>query len=267
MVKANFLHVFVGIESPSKQSLAEAKKLQNLSQDPIESIKILQRGGLWVTGGFILGFDSDTEDIFEQQILFIERAAVPWAMINFLHAVPRTALYDRMKKEGRLTELSVHNSDCTPPNFQTVLPPLVLLKGFQKTLTSIYDPTKYYERAWRSLQFWQTRNCQRPAQQPGWVDIAKIMLRSIWHQGLRSSYRRAYWKYLLRLVTRCSTDPAKIWVGCTILIAGHHFIPYATEVVQRVEDDIAEINDEELGQVLGEVPETGNRPMPVASEF
>lgn len=61
--------------------------------------------------------------------------------------------------------------------------------------------------------------------------------------------------------------PAKIWVGCTILIAGHHFIPYATEVVQRVEDDIAEINDEELGQVLGEVPETGNRPMPVASEF
>jgi radical SAM superfamily enzyme YgiQ (UPF0313 family) len=267
MVKANFLHVFVGIESPSKASLAEAKKLQNLSQDPIESIRILQRGGLWVTGGFILGFDSDTEDIFEQQILFIERAAIPWAMINFLHAVPRTALYDRMKKEGRLTELSVHNSDSTPPNFQTVLPPLVLLKGFQKTLASIYDPTKFYERAWRSLQFWQTRNCQRPAQQPGWVDMAKIMLRSIWHQGLSSSYRRPYWKYLLRLVTRCSTDPAKIWVGCTILIAGHHFIPYAKEVVQRVEGDIAEINNEELGQVKGEDPEIGNRPVPVASEF
>ena len=267
MVKANFLHVFVGIESASRESLLEAKKLQNLSQDPIESIKILQRGGLWVTGGFILGFDSDTEDIFEQQILFIERAAVPWAMINFLHAVPRTALYDRMKKEGRLTELSVHNSDSTPPNFQTVLPPLVLLKGFQKTLTSIYDPTKFFERAWRSLQFWQTRNCQRPAQQPGWVDIAKIMLRSIWHQGLRSSYRRPYWKYLLRLVTRCLTDPAKIWIGCTILIAGHHFIPYAKEVVQRVEGDIAEIDNEELDQVKGEVAEIGNRPMPVASEF
>jgi radical SAM superfamily enzyme YgiQ (UPF0313 family) len=267
MVKANFLHVFVGIESPSKQSLAEAKKLQNLSQDPIESIRILQRGGLWVTGGFILGFDSDTEDIFEQQILFIERAAVPWAMINFLHAVPRTALYDRMKKEGRLTELSVHNSDCTPPNFQTVLPPLVLMKGFQKTLTSIYDPTKFYERAWRSLQVWQTRKCQRPAQQPGWVDIAKIILRSIWQQGLRSSYRRQYWRYFLRVVTRCSTDPAKIWLGCTIMIAGHHFIPYAKEVVQRVEGDIAEINDEELGQTKGEVPEVQNSPMPVASEF
>ena len=267
MVKANFLHVFVGIESPSKASLAEAKKLQNLSQDPIESVKILQRGGLWVTGGFILGFDSDTEDIFAQQIGFVERAAIPWAMINFLHAVPRTALYERMKKEGRLTELSVHNSDSTPPNFQTILPPLVLLKGFQKTLASIYDPTKFYERAWRSLQFWQTRNCQRPAQQPGWVDIAKIMLRSIWHQGLRSSYRRPYWKYLLRLVTRCSTDPAKIWIGCTTLIAGHHFIPYAKEVVQRVEGNIAEINNEELGQVKGELPEIGNGPIPAASDF
>jgi hypothetical protein len=267
MVKANFLHVFVGIESPSKASLAEAKKLQNLSQDPIESIKILQRGGLWVTGGFILGFDSDTEDIFEQQIGFVERAAIPWAMINFLHAVPRTALYERMKKEGRLTELSVHNSDSTPPNFQTVLPPLVLLKGFQKTLASIYDPTKFFERAWRSLQFWQTRNCQRPAQQPGWVDMAKITLRSIWHQGLRSSYRRPYWKYLLRLVTRCSTDPAKIWIGCTIMIAGHHFIPYAKEVVQRVEGNIAETNNEELCQVKGAVPEIGNGPIPVASEF
>jgi xanthosine utilization system XapX-like protein len=59
----------------------------------------------------------------------------------------------------------------------------------------------------------------------------------------------------------------KLWIGFTILVAGHHFIPYAKEVVERVEGDIAEINDEELGHVKGEVPEVGNRPMPVASEF
>jgi radical SAM superfamily enzyme YgiQ (UPF0313 family) len=267
MVKANFLHVFVGIESASRESLVEAKKLQNLSLDPIDSIKIVQQGGLWVTGGFILGFDSDTPEIFEQQIDFVERAAIPWALVNFLHALPQTALHARMLREGRMIEDSPNSRDGTAPNFRPVLPPRVLLRGFQKTLTSIYDPTKYYERAWRSLQAWQARKCQRPAQQPGLVDIAKIMLRSIWHQGLRSSYRRAYWKYLLRLVTRCSTNLVKIWIGFTILIAGHHFIPYAKEVVERVEGDIAEINDEELGQVKGEVPEVGNRPMPVASEF
>jgi radical SAM superfamily enzyme YgiQ (UPF0313 family) len=267
MVKANFLHVFVGIESASKESLVEAKKLQNLSLDPIDSIKIVQQGGLWVTGGFIVGFDSDTPDIFEQQIGFIERAAIPWAIVNFLHAVPHTALHARMQREGRMIEDSVNSRDGTAPNFRTVLPLHTLLRGFQKTLTSIYDPTKYYERAWRSLQAWQTRKCQRPAQQPGLVDIARIMLRSIWHQGLRSSYRRAYWKYLLRLLTRCSTNPAKIWIGFTIMIAGHHFIPYAKEVVQRVEGDIAEINNEELGQVKDEVPEVRDRPMPVASDF
>ncbi len=93
-----------GLKVLRKSPWSEAKKFQNLSLDPIDSIKILHRSGLWVTGGFILGFDSDTEDIFEQQIRFIERAAIPWAMINFLHAVPRTALHDRMKKEGRLIE-------------------------------------------------------------------------------------------------------------------------------------------------------------------
>src|SRR2546428_573645 len=99
MVKANFFYVFVGIESPVKESLTETKKYQNLRLDPIEAIKVLHRSGLWATGGFILGFDSDPEDIFEQQINFIERAAIPWAMVNFLHAVPLTPLHDRMRKE------------------------------------------------------------------------------------------------------------------------------------------------------------------------
>jgi len=96
MVKANFFYVFVGIESPSKESLAEAKKFQNLRRDPLDSIRSIQNQGLWVTAGFIIGFDSDPEDIFEQQRDFIERAAIPWAMIGFLQAPPTTPLYDRM---------------------------------------------------------------------------------------------------------------------------------------------------------------------------
>ncbi len=67
MVKANFFYVFIGIESPSPESLTEAKKFQNLRRDPLESVRFIQSQGLWVTAGFIIGFDSDTEDIFEQQ--------------------------------------------------------------------------------------------------------------------------------------------------------------------------------------------------------
>lgn len=87
MVKANFFYVFLGIESPSTESLQEVKKLQNLAMDPVDCIAFLHKKGLWVTGGFILGFDSDTGDVFEQQTEVIERTAIPWALVNFLHAL------------------------------------------------------------------------------------------------------------------------------------------------------------------------------------
>ena len=252
MVKANFFYVFLGIESPSKASLVEAKKFQNLALEPIDAVQFLQRSGLWVTAGFILGFDSDTEDTFAQQIRFIERAAIPWAMLNFLHAVPQTPLHDRMKKEGRLIESRVSSSDSTPPNFHTVLPGEVLLRGFQETIASIYHPTKFYERARRSLSNWKSRNCQRPAHQPTLGSIIKIVLRSIWHQGLRSSYRGAYWKYFFQILGRYAMNRAKLWLGVTLLISGHHFIPYAKDVVRQVE---------------GQIRKIGNEPEPVASEL
>jgi radical SAM superfamily enzyme YgiQ (UPF0313 family) len=252
MVRANFFYVFVGIESPSPASLIEAKKLQNLAMDPIEAVQFLHRNGLWVTGGFLLGFDSDTEDIFAQSMHFIERAAIPWAMTGFLHAVPRTPLHDRMKREGRLIEARANSSDSALPNFRTALPQEVLLKGFQETVATIYDPERFYERARRSLRDWKSKKCQRPACQPAMGSIIKIMLRSIWHQGVRSSYRRAYWKYLLEIVAHYPLNRAKLWLGATILISGHHFIPYAREVVRQIEEEILKL---------------GNAPQPTTSEL
>jgi radical SAM superfamily enzyme YgiQ (UPF0313 family) len=247
MVKANFFYVFVGIESPSKESLTETKKYQNLRLDPIESIRILHQNGLWVTGGFILGFDSDPDDIFEQQIRFIESAAIPWAMLNFLHAIPLTPLHARMKNQGRLLEHSVNSSDSTVSNFRTSIPTDVLVRGFQKTLSSIYLAENFLDRAWRSLESWQSRDCQRPAQQPSFASMVRIVLRSFWIQGLKAPYRRAYWKYFFKLISRYSTNRAKLWLGFTILISGHHFIPYSKEVVQKVEGEIpAHARDAEL---------------------
>jgi radical SAM superfamily enzyme YgiQ (UPF0313 family) len=241
MVKANFFYVFLGIESPSKESLKEVKKFQNLAMDPVGCVELLHRRGLWVTGGFILGFDSDTEDIFEQQTEFIERTAIPWALVNFLHALPRTALYDRMQKEGRLLESRGSSSDGTPPNFRTAMDSAVLLRGFKNTISSIYDPAKFYGRAWRSLQRWETKNCQHPAKDPTAGDILKILARSIWHQGIRSSYRKAYWEFFLKVLGRYVFNWSKIWMGFTILISGHHFIPYAAELARKVDAEMLEI--------------------------
>jgi len=241
MVKANFFYVFLGIESPSKESLQEVKKLQNLAMDPVNCIELLHQKGLWVTGGFIVGFDSDTEDIFEQQVEFIERTAIPWALLNFLHALPRTALYDRMQKEGRILVSRGSSSDGTPPNFVTTMDSAVLLRGFGRTVAAIYDPGKFYERAWRSLERWEAQGCQHPAKDPTTGDIIRIVARSIWHQGLRSSYRKPYWRFFLRMIGRYSTNRPKLWLAFTILISGHHFIPYANELLEKVERELVNV--------------------------
>ncbi|MGH9407144.1 MAG: B12-binding domain-containing radical SAM protein [Terriglobia bacterium] len=244
MVRANFFYVFVGIESPSKESLTEAKKFQNMRRDPLESILFIQRKGLWVTAGFIMGFDSDTEGIFEQQVEFIERAAIPWAMAGFLQAPPTTPLYARMEKEGRLLKDSPSNDNFDVPNFKTRLPLPVLIEGFRETLASLYSPSSFYNRAYRSLDQWGISKRQKVTQYPFGLSLG-IVLRSILHQGVLSSYRKAYWKFLLQLLGRWSLNPAKLWMGFTILLSGHHFIRYAKNLRVHLDSELNELRTED----------------------
>ena len=248
MVKANFFYVFIGIESPSPKSLAETKKFQNLRADPLESIRFIQSEGLWVTAGFIIGFDSDTEDIFEQQTEFIERAAIPWAMAGFLQAPPTTPLFDRMLKEGRLLMESSWTSNFDPPNFKTLLPLPVLLEGFREILLSLYAPSRFYDRCYRSLLQWKVRKPQKPPEVPRGPMLG-IIVRSIVHQGILSSYRNAYWKFLLRLLARWSFNPPKFSLGFTMLLSGHHFIRYASSVAGQLESELDRLRIKETPTV------------------
>jgi radical SAM superfamily enzyme YgiQ (UPF0313 family) len=237
MVNANFFYVFIGIESPSPKSLAEAKKFQNMRRDLLESVRFIQSEGLWVTAGFIIGFDSDTEDVFEQQTDFIERAAIPWAMAGFLQAPPTTPLFQRMLKEGRLLMESTATSNFDPPNFKTILPLPILLEGYRHILTSLYSPAAFYDRCYRSLMQWNARKRQKPPRIPLLVALG-IILRSIAHQGILSSYRTAYWKFLLRIVGRWSRNPPKLSLGFAILLSGHHFIPYVRNLAVQLEAEL-----------------------------
>ncbi len=246
MVKANFFYVFVGIESPSKESLAEAKKFQNLRRDPLECIRCLQNQGLWVTGGFILGFDSDTVDIFEQQREFIERAAIPWAMAGFLQAPATTPLHARMLKEGRMLPESDATSNFDTPNFRTLLPLPVMLQGFRDTLAALYFPSAFYDRAYRSLQQWQVSEQQKATDYP-LRSMLGILARSIFHQGILSSYRMAYWKFLFQILSNWSGNPPKLSMGITILLSGHHFIRYAQELADHLDTALSKFRTTDGG--------------------
>jgi radical SAM superfamily enzyme YgiQ (UPF0313 family) len=245
MVKANFFYVFVGIESPSKDSLSEVKKFQNLRRDPLECIQTIQKGGLWVTGGFIVGFDSDPETIFQDQMEFIEQAAIPWAMAGFLQAPPTTPLYERMRKEGRLLENPAATSNFSSPNFRTLLPLPLLLGGFRDTLAALYSPSGYFNRCLNSLERWQTREEQTAAAQYPFWRMAATALRSIFRQGVLSSYRGGYWRFLFQVLSRWWRNRAKLRMGVTLLFSAHHFINFAKGVVEELEAELRKLNFEE----------------------
>ena len=235
MVDANFMYVFIGIETPSADALKESKKFQNLRRDNMEQVRVIQRAGLWVLAGFIVGFDSDDEKIFDRQLEFIDQAAIAWAMAGVLQAPPTTALYDRLKREGRLIEESQATSNFSAPNFHTVLPPAVLLRGLSRLLAGLYEAAPFFDRAFRSLEAWNPRG-QRPPNLPMSYNL-RVLFASMWRQGVRSGYRRAYWKFLWKMAWNWSRQPAKMWLGFMVLLSAHHFVIYARQVAEELEQE------------------------------
>jgi hypothetical protein len=234
MVQANFMYVFIGIETPSAAGLKESKKFQNLRKDSLTQVRVIQESGLWVLAGFIVGFDSDDETIFERQREFIEKASITWAMAGMLQAPPTTALWDRMKKEGRLNEASLAITNFSAPNFRTTLPLPVLLGGLSQLLFWLYEPKSFFARAFRSLEVWRTRPTQKPPSL-GLSYNLRVLAASMWTQGVRSSYRRDYWEFLWKLVRNYIRDDTRLWMGLTVLLSAHHFLIYAREVADELE--------------------------------
>jgi radical SAM superfamily enzyme YgiQ (UPF0313 family) len=233
MVEANFMYVFIGIETPSSEALKESRKFQNLRKDNVQQIRLIQESGLWVLGGFIVGFDSDDETIFARQLEFINRTAIAWAMAGVLMAPPTTALYDRMKREGRLYEDSQATSNFSPPNFRTVLPLPILLRGLSDLLANLYEAKPFFKRAFESLEVWRPRGQQPPV--PPFSYNVKAMLHSIWTQGMRSSYKREYWHFLWLMLRNWSRQPAKLWLGFMVLLSAHHFVSYSRQVTAELD--------------------------------
>jgi hypothetical protein len=225
--------------------LKGSRKFQNLRRDNVQQIRQIQESGLWVLGGFIVGFDSDREDIFDRQLEFINQTAITWAMAGVLQAPPTTALFHRLKEEGRLIEDSHATSNFSPPNFRTVLPLPVLLHGLRDLLRALYEPKPFFLRAFRSLQVWQPRPTQKPPQM-SWAYALRVWLCSMWLQGIRSNYRRQYWRFLWLITRNWAFEPAKMWLGFMMLLSAHHFVNYARQVGRDLDEECLSIENSAL---------------------
>jgi len=243
MVAANFMYVFIGIETPSAEALKGSRKFQNLRGNIADQVRVIRESGLWVLAGFIVGFDSDDESIFERQLEFINQTGIAWAMAGVLQAPPTTALFDRMKREGRLIEDSQATTNFSPPNFHTVLPLLVLLRGLAGLLTALYTPEAYFGRAFRSIESWHPRATQQPPKLPLSYNL-RVLFASMWRQGVRSHYRSAFWRFLWLIIRNWASQPAKLWLGYMVLLSAQHFLNYALVAAEELEEHCRSLEKE-----------------------
>jgi radical SAM superfamily enzyme YgiQ (UPF0313 family) len=146
MVQAGFGSVFVGIETPNEESLAECNKLQNKNRDLIDCVKKIQKFGLIVNGGFIIGFDSDPPSIFESMIEFVQKSGIVSAMVGLLNAPRGTKLYQRLVKENRLLKEATGDNTDFSINFIPKMNYETLIDGYKEVLSTIYSPKYYYQR-------------------------------------------------------------------------------------------------------------------------
>lgn len=146
MGEAGFECVFIGIETLGQASLSECNKVQNLNRDLIACVRKIQRFGMQVIGGFILGFDSDPPSVFDDLIEFVQRSGIVMAMVGVLNAPPGTRLYERLARENRLlTGASGDHTDLTT-NFIPKMGIETLVNGCQSVLTTLYSHDYYHAR-------------------------------------------------------------------------------------------------------------------------
>src|SRR5687767_1463235 len=217
MKEAGFRRVFLGIETPVEESLKEAQKSQNRG-NLLDSVKKIQSYGMEVMAGFIVGFDNDPDDVFERQIDFIRKSAIPLAMVGLLNALPDTQLWKRLEREGRLLgEASGNNTSCSL-NFKTRMDPAVLIQGYQSIMQTIYAPREYYQRALDSMK----RTAQQFAEPQRYSVLSAVtaFTRVMLKLGVVDGERKEFWRFFTTALVK---HHDKLAETLRLAAMGYHF--------------------------------------------
>ncbi|MFW5957761.1 MAG: B12-binding domain-containing radical SAM protein [Desulfosalsimonas sp.] len=247
MREAGFNSVFIGIETPSPEGLAETGKVQNIKSDMGAAVRTIQKNGIEVLAGFILGFDNDTEDIFDLQIEFIQKNAIPQAMIGLLNALPGTRLYERLEKEGRILGQSCgNNTHAMHTNFKTVMEPEILRQGYRKILANLYDISlkNYFARCNQLLDRIEYRQLYQRKIGAGEI---KTFFRSLLRQPF-TPYGFNYIKYLVRNLFK---NRDLFGEAVTFSIYGHHYHAITRQTLKK--EKIADILDKKYRKFVDRV--------------
>ncbi len=224
MREAAFDTIFCGIETPEAHALKAIQKSHNVTAPILESVRAINDHGMEVVTGIILGLDTDTPDSGERIVEFLARSQIPLATINLLQALPRTPLWDRLEREGRLCDDAERES-----NVDFKLPYADVLAMWKNCMANAYDPKALFARFEYQMRATRPNRLKRPKSRQRWsprnVRMALIILaKLVWKVGVRGQYRRTFWSFTLRRLMRGQIEPI-LSVG----LVAHHLIMFARD--------------------------------------
>ena len=220
LVEAGFDAVFVGIETTNEDALAECNKKLNQGRDMVADVRRMQRAGLQVQGGFIVGFDADTPSTLHRVMDFIQAAGIVTAMVGLLQALPGTRLYDRLKKAGRLVD---RNSGDNVDGTTNIIPASdggSVRDGYKDGMRMLYSPKTYYRRVRTFLREYRLPRFEVPWDVRLFFRQSWAFVMSALKLGIAGRERIEYWKLLVWTVFR---RPRSFGLAVTFAIYGYHF--------------------------------------------
>ena len=246
MSDAGFTRVFVGIETPNEESLAECNKYKNKNRDLVADVKKLQRYGFEVMGGFIVGFDNDPVSIFRSQVNFIQKSGIVTAMVGLLMAPPETKLWNRLEKENRLLKGGTGDNTDGSTNIIPKMRFDILVNGYKQVLSEIYSPKQYYERIHTFLKEYKPNDKIKRGFK---IKASKIqaLIEVTISLGIKDGARLHYWKMVAATMRKY---PKYLGIALTLAAQGFHFRKVYEKVKQITVD--ANVMEQQAG-VLGDL--------------
>ncbi|MDJ0568133.1 MAG: B12-binding domain-containing radical SAM protein [Pleurocapsa sp. MO_192.B19] len=233
MVECNFKKVFLGIETPDQESLALTSKFQN-TRDPLtESIDKITKTGMQVMAGFIIGFDGEKSQAGDRIVQFVEQTAIPLAMFSMLQALPSTALWDRLEKEGRLLNSEANINQTTLMNFVPTRAIEEIATEYINAFWQLYDPAAYLDRVFRHyMKLGDTKNTK--SSRTSWKAIRAVSL-LLWKQGILAQTRWQFWRNLIQVLAKKPGQLESYFTLCAYL---EHFTEYRFIVREQIKTQL-----------------------------
>jgi radical SAM superfamily enzyme YgiQ (UPF0313 family) len=236
MVECYFDAVFLGIETPDEDSLELTKKFQNTRSSLSESVEAITRSGLRPMAGFIIGFDGEKSGAGSRIVRFAEQTAIPTTTFAMLQALPNTALWHRLEKEGRLQDKDGNINQTTLMNFIPTRPLEDIAQEYVEAFWELYDAESYLDRTYRCFLMMGAPKVKAPSKLPSWVDLRALAI-VIWRQGVKRKTRWKFWHHLFSMIVR---NPA-VWEHyITVCAHNEHFLEYRQIVRDEIEGQLAE---------------------------